>query len=141
MTREGGYLIGRIHLEGNRLLKKIMQKHNISSFTSEQGKILYQLWKENGLTPTELASRTGLALNTLSKMLQTMEVQGLVERQGVLRDKRSKRIILTELGIEVKKDAQAISKEMVDQMYKGFSSEEIDLFENQLRRILQNFQK
>lgn len=141
MDREGGYLIGRIHLEGNRLLNKLLQDHHVNSFTSEQGKILYQLWKEDGLTPTDLASRTGLALNTLSKMLQTMEGQGLVKRQAIVGDKRRKKIVLAELGRQAKDDSQRISQIMIDQIYKGFSSEEIEVFENQLRRILENLKK
>lgn len=141
MDKEGGYLIGRIHLEGNRLLNKLLQDHHVNSFTSEQGKILYQLWKEDGLTLTELASRTGLALNTLSKMVQTMEKQGLIEKQAILGDKRRKQIILAKLGRQAKEDSQEISKMMIDQMYKGFSSKEIEVFENQLRRILKNFKK
>lgn len=141
MNREGGYLIGRIHLLSNRLLNRLLQENNVTSFNSEQGKILYPLWKEDGVTVTELATRTGLALNTLSKMLQTMEQQMLIERRVTAEDKRSKRIFLAELGQQAKAESEKLSNIMTDCIYDGFSDEEIVQFEEQLKRLLNNLQQ
>lgn len=141
LDREIGYLIGRIHLLSNRLLNRLLQEHNITSFNSEQGKILYQLWKNDGITMSDLATNTGLALNTLSKMLQTMEQQHLVERRVKDGDKRSKRIFLTPLSKQAQTDSAIISQMMTSKAYHGFSESEILHFEAQLRRILSNLEK
>jgi DNA-binding MarR family transcriptional regulator len=60
--------------------------------------ILRELWREDGMTPGQIARRLGLATPTVTKMTSRMEAAGLVMRQPHPTDRRLVRIALTERG-------------------------------------------
>ena len=73
MKVEGGYLIGRAKFLSGRKLNKLFSEYGLTEFNGEQGKILYSLWKKDGISSTEISLDTGLAINTLTNMLDKME--------------------------------------------------------------------
>ncbi len=139
MKIEGGYLIGRIKLLSGRVLNRLLQEQGLTEFNGEQGKILYSLWKKDGLSISQLADNTGLAMNSLSNMLKYMEKQGLLQRKACARDKRKKLIFLSEKGRSLEDKTIAINKEMSEIFYKGFRADEIEACEQALYRIAANF--
>ena len=64
-----GFYIGKIHRLSNRLMNRILLDQEIQDFNGEQGRILHALWQQDRLSQTQLANKTGLTLNTLTKML------------------------------------------------------------------------
>lgn len=60
--------------------------------------ILRELWREDGLTPGQIAGRLDLATPTVTKMTSRMEAAGLVERRPHPSDRRLVRIHLTGRG-------------------------------------------
>jgi MarR family transcriptional regulator, organic hydroperoxide resistance regulator len=60
--------------------------------------ILRELWREDGLTPGQIARRLDLATPTVTKMANRMEAAGLVERRPHPTDRRLVRIQLTDRG-------------------------------------------
>ena len=60
--------------------------------------ILRQLWREDGLTPGQIARRLDLATPTVTKMTTRMAAAGLVARGPHPTDRRLVRINLTERG-------------------------------------------
>lgn len=113
----------------------------ITTFNSEQGKLLYVLWREDGITVSALAEATDLALNTVSRMLLTMEQNGLVQRVPDADDRRIKRVFLTEKGRAAQQDALPISQAMENRLFEGFSNDELNQLETLLRRLVANSQK
>ena len=75
-----GFYIGKIHRLSNRLMNRILLDQEIQDFNGEQGRILHALWQQDRLSQTQLANKTGLTLNTLTKMLERMIEMNLVER-------------------------------------------------------------
>ena len=67
LEREGFFLIARIKQVGDRILKRIIAKKNIDMFNGAQGRILYVLWKRDGIPIKELAKQTGLAMSSLTR--------------------------------------------------------------------------
>jgi len=63
-----------------------------------QQHILRVLWKEDCLTPGEIARRLDLTTATISKMTSRMQATGLVERRPHATDGRLVRVCLTERG-------------------------------------------
>ena len=90
MKIEGGYLIGRIKYLSGRRLNKLFSESGLSEFNGEQGKILYQLWNKDGISSKDIAAKTGLAINTLTNMLDKMEASDLIFRIQCDKDKRKK---------------------------------------------------
>ena len=121
-----------------QILNSLFVENGLNEFTGEQGKILYFLWKDDGIPSTEIARKTGLAVNTLTNMLDKMEKSGLIYRKESEKDKRKKLVFLTKEGKRLESKSNYASERMNEIFYRGFSGEEIELFEKQLKRIIDN---
>ena len=141
VMRDGSYLIGHIKLLSGRILNRLFIKNGFKEFNGEQGKILYALWKEDGISTTSLSKRTGLANNSLTKMLDLMEEKGLIRREFCDKDKRKKLICITDKGRNLEKKTAEINAKMEEVFYRGFSDKEIERFEEDLKRILDNLNR
>ena len=141
MERQGGFLITRIKQVGGRIFERILAQKNIDAFNGAQGRILYVLWQEDGIPISELSRETGLAMTTLTGMLDRMETSGLVRRDRGDTDRRKILIFLTERAKALKDDYDEVTKEIGDIYYKGFSEQEIRQFEAYLRRVLENLEE
>ena len=140
MNTQGGYLISRIHQVGGRLFDRLLSEANIDAFNGAQGRILYVLWQEDGVSISEIAQRTGLANTTLTSMLDRMTEAGLICREPVPGDRRRQHIVLTERARALKADYERISQRMNDLYYAGFTEEEYAQLEGYLLRILSNLE-
>lgn len=136
-----GFYIGKIHRLSNRLMNHILLERRIQAFNGEQGRILHALWQKNYQSQTELSEQTGLTLNTLTKMIDRMISMNLVERCSYEEDKRKKMVCLTGYAKGLQDEYNAISKEIIEIFYSGFSDLEIDEFETYLERIVANLTK
>jgi DNA-binding MarR family transcriptional regulator len=96
------------------------------------------LWEKDGIPITELAQKTRLEKSTLTSMLDRLEQAGLIAREFSKEDRRKIHIHRTKKDLDFQKAYLAISTEMTDLFYKGFSEKEIDDFELKLQRILGN---
>ena len=141
MKIEGGYLIGRIKYLSGRRLNKLFSESGLSEFNGEQGKILYQLWNKDGISSKDIAAKTGLAINTLTNMLDKMEASDLIFRIQCDKDKRKKYIFLTPKGKALEDKSQTATEKMNEIFYSGFNSCEIEIFESYLKRIIANLEE
>ncbi|MBR0310833.1 MAG: MarR family transcriptional regulator [Oscillospiraceae bacterium] len=141
MNRQGGFLISQIKQVGGRVFDRILSDKNIDAFNGAQGRILYILWQGDGVPISKLSKETGLAMNTLTSMLDRMEAAGLVRRDRGDHDRRKILIYLTDEAKALEQDYNAVTAEIESIYYKGFSSEEIDALEGYLRRVLTNVEE
>ena len=141
MQRLGGFLITKIKQLHSRALAQCISDKGIDAFSGEQGKILFVLWRKDKITQKELATETGLAKNTITVMLEKMEKNNLIKRITDENDKRKSLVILTEHAKSLKKLFDKISDKMLKKVYKGFSEEEIDKYEEYLHRIIKNLEE
>ena len=140
MKIEGGHLIGRAKFLSGRKLNKLFSEYGLTEFNGEQGKILYYLWKKDGLSSTSISLKTGLAINTLTNMLDKMEKEDLIYRKQSTKDKRKKNVFLTDKGKFLESKSKIVTDKMDEIFYKGFSESEIEMFENMLRKIIVNME-
>ena len=138
LEREGFFLIARIKQVGDRALERIMIKKNIDIFNGAQGRILYVLWKRDGIPIKELSKQTGLAMSSLTTMLNRMEAAGLIHRQHGEKDRREILIFLTETSRTLELNYKIMMHEINSVYYRDFDMWDIMIFENYLRRILEN---
>ncbi|MDR0949966.1 MAG: MarR family transcriptional regulator [Lachnospiraceae bacterium] len=135
---EGGYLITQIKQIGSRIFERLLADAGVDAFNGPQGRILYVLWQADNIPIVELARKSGLAKTTLTSMLDRMEESGLIERIFDRVDRRQIRISLTATARALRNEYNQVSATMNEIYFKGFTEEEIILFENTLRRILDN---
>ena len=141
MQRLGGFLITKLKQLQSRALAQCISEQGIDAFSGEQGKILFVLWQKDKISQKELADETGLAKNTITAMLKKMEINNLIRRIADENDKRKSLVILTEHAKSLKKCSDKILDKMLKKMYKDFSEEEINKFEEYLHRIIKNFEE
>ncbi len=140
MDTKGGYLISRIKQTGTRLFDRMLAEADIDAFNGAQGRILYVLWQQDGVSISHLSSQTSLANTTLTSMLDRMEAAGLIKRQPSPNDRRACLIALTDKARSLKADYDRISQQMNELYYQGFTEDEIRQFEGYLQRILNNLE-
>ncbi len=138
--REGGNLVAQIHQIGGRVFGRILKAHGVDELNPAQGRIIYELWKEEGISQAELASRTRLDKSTLALMLGRLERQGQLRRERDASDARRRIVRLTARNRAMHGAYARASKRMTALFYRGMGKEEIDAFEATLRRVLRNLE-
>jgi DNA-binding MarR family transcriptional regulator len=141
IQRQGGFLIAKIHQVSGRIFAKILKKAGISEINPAQGRILFALWKKDEIPITKLARKTLLSKSTLTSMLDRLEEAGFIIRIPSKKDRRTILIKRTEKDKRFESKYVQVSDEMTNLFYKGFASEEIDTFEEYLKRVLANLTK
>ena len=140
-TGEGGLLVAQVHQLSGRVFSRILREHGIEELNPAQGRIIYALWKEDGLSQTELAARTKLDKSTLALMLARLEEAGQVRRKPDPEDARLRRVFLTAKNRRLHEDYRMASEAMLSVYYRGLGPEEISVFEDTLRRIIGNLEE
>ena len=140
MRTNGGFQISKIKQLGDRVFEKILTAQGIEASNGAQGRILYVLWQEDGVPIKTISEKCGLAITSLTTMLERMERSGLIIRRQDSGDKRKTLIFLTDKAKALKKDYDSISDKMSKIFYQGFTEDEIRIFEDYLERIRLNLE-
>lgn len=138
--RYGGFLVTRIKQVSGRVLERILANKGIDAFNGAQGRILFVLWQGDGVPISELSRATGLAMTSLTSMLDRMEASGLIRRERTSKDRRKVLISLTDEARALEKDYNEVSDEMNEIFYAGFSEAEAEQLDGYLRRVLANIE-
>lgn len=137
----GGFLITKIKQIQGRIFGQIMAKSGIDELNGAQGRILHVLWDHDDIPISELAHRTGLAKTTLTSMLDRLEAAAYLRRAFDEHDRRRINIQLTDRAHAMKSQYDAVSHQMSEIFYDGFSDTEIAEFEAYLERVLANLSR
>ncbi len=135
--RQAGFLMAKIRQVAGRLVERILKEYNIE-INSAQGRIMFALWQADGISISELVKKTQLKKSTLTSMLDRLENMGYVRRQRCKKDRRKILIKRTNKDKTLENRYVELSGEITKLFYKGFSKTEIDRFENDLKKILDN---
>lgn len=138
--REGGSLIAQAHRLAGRVFARVLKERGEDELNPAQGRILYELWKEDGLQQGELARRTKLDKSSLALALDRMEAEGRVRRERAEGDARSRTIHCSAATKRMKGAYDAASAEMIAIFYAGMGAREIDAFESGLRKVIANLE-
>lgn len=141
MKTNGGFLVTKIKQLGDRIFERILAEKNIDAFNGAQGRILYVLWQEDGVPIKIISEKSGLAITSLTTMLERMEKNGLISRKTDEADKRKTLLFLTDKAKELKEAYDSVSNEMGNIYYRDFTDKEILQFEESLNRIRVNLEE
>jgi len=135
--RQAGFLMAKIRQVSGRIFERILKDCNIE-INSAQGRIMFALWQEDGISINELAKKTQLKKSTLTSMLDRLEGMGYIRRQRCRKDRRKILIKRTSKDKNLEAEYVKLSQEHTKLFFRGFSKEQIDRFEADLKRILSN---
>jgi len=141
MRINGGFQVSKIKQLGDRIFEKILAERGIEAFNGAQGRILYVLFQQDGVPIKTVSEKCGLAITSLTTMLERMEKSGLIVRKQDDADKRKTLLYLTDKARELEQDYIALSEEMGDIYYQGFTKKEVQEAEEYLDRIRLNLER
>jgi DNA-binding MarR family transcriptional regulator len=103
-----------------------------------QDMFLWQLWRQDGLTQSQMVERMCVQPPTVSKMLDRLEKAGLVERRPDAEDNRTARVYLTEQGHRSQRAVRDIWTNVEQRMTEGLSVEERIVLRRLLMHVHEN---
>ena len=106
--------------------------------TIEQWSILYHLWKEDCLSQQELCNRTFRDKPSITRLIDNLEKQKLVNRVSSADDKRINLVCLTDTAKELQDTTLRIANETMDEALIGVSRDEIEMVKNVLQKVYDN---
>lgn len=140
METKGGFYISQIKQLQDRIFERMLSENGIE-ISGGQGRILFVLWKKDYLTISEISEQTSLAKNTVSVVVDGMVRKGIVERETNPSNRRQTIISLTDYAQSMREQYEAVSQQMNQLFYQGFSEREQKEFESFLARILKTLTK
>ena len=113
-------------------------KENNFDITTEQWRILLDLWREDGQTQNNLAESTGKDEPSVSRIINTMEKHDLVQRTRHPHDRRTNLIYLTEAGKNLKEGLISMGRKTNTQTTEGIDLEELTICIRVLDKVIKN---
>ena len=108
--------------------------------TRSQWSVLAYLSREsnNGTMQVDLARDMDVGKVTIGGLIDRLESSGHVERRLDARDRRARRIFITEKGFETIRQMQTVGAELNDRVLEGVSERDLKITEKTLARVKEN---
>lgn len=107
-------------------------------FTRSQWWVLTHLYRNDGVTQSELAESLEIEKATLGRLLDRLESKGWVRRENHAGDRRAKRVFLTDEVEPVMKTMRAAAAELRSFALSGLSADDQERFVNTLLCVKSN---
>lgn len=125
-----------------RLMKRNFDRRAKShGLTSSRWQVLWILNKDQGMKQAELAERMDVAPISLTRQIDLLEAEGLVERRQDPQDRRCFRVFLTKAAEPVLKTLRSLAHDTRGQALAGISADEQRLLLNLLSRVRENLSR
>jgi MarR family transcriptional regulator for hemolysin len=92
-------------------------------------------------TQRELAQSVGVEGPTLARLLDSLESQGLVQRQSVLEDRRAKKIVLCPPARPLIEQIETIANQLRRELFEGVDEADLKICMRVHGHILANLEK
>lgn len=106
--------------------------------TIEQWSLLYHLWKEDGLSQQELCNRTFRDKPSVTRLVDNLEKQQLVQRVADKNDRRINLVCLTEAAREIQQLTVDLANQTMDEALINISKAEIETVKKVLQQVYDN---
>ena len=100
--------------------------------------VLRCLWRDDGLSPGEIARRLGIATPTVTRAATRMEATGLLRREPHPSDRRLVRLRLTDRGRELEKVIDEQTNQLTERALATLSAAERESLVRALHEIRRN---
>jgi len=96
---------------------------------------------EDAPTQRELAQSVGVEGPTLARLLDSLETQGLVQRQSVMEDRRAKKIVLRAPALPLIEQIETIATQLRLELFDGVDEADLKVCMRVHGHILGNLEK
>lgn len=105
-----------------------------------QGMLLKFLSAYDGMTHSEIAERLEISPAAVTKVIRRLEEQNYLKRQPDPKDDRISRVYIEPEGRKIADDIHRKFGQLDEQMFQGFSEEELEILFGYLLRMQSNLQ-
>lgn len=105
-----------LYSAGNALVRAYRPLLESYDLTFPQYLVMQTLWRESGLSQTQLSQATKLDMGTLTPIIKRLEAKQLIHRQACKDDERKKYIYVTAEGEAIKQQALALKQTLLDKV-------------------------
>ncbi len=116
-----------------RIFAGVKAGRDFDDLRAAHGNAMEQLELEDGLRLTEMATRAGIAVQSMGELVDDLESKGYLERRPDPTDRRAKRIHLTKRGRKNARIAKHVTAAVEDHLAELLGQQHYQ----QLRRSLQ----
>ena len=134
-----GYLMNRTGLRMKLVLQKTFNENGYS-LTAEHWGILQKLYERDNLTQVELATLLSKDKPNITRIIDVMEKNNLVQRKAAPNDRRKYLISPTAYAKNIKKDLFSIARTIKKRAYQGLSASDLARLRTQLNHIFANLE-
>lgn len=132
-----GRILGTAHTAMFRHLSKLMKEQGLP-ITPEQFSVLSYLWQKDGMQQSELALCTNRNRANVTRIIDILEREGIVERRDDDNDRRIFRIYLTKKGKSLREETAKCAAQSIKDSLKGLTKSEIEVCTQVLLKIMDN---
>jgi DNA-binding MarR family transcriptional regulator len=132
-----GRVLGVAYTSVYRQLGKYLNDKELP-ITPDQFRLLTHLWLHDGCSQQELAIGTNRDRANVTRIVDILEREGIVERRDHETDRRVFRIFLTKKGKALEKEAAHCAQMAIKDALKGISKEEVEICMAVLKKTIAN---
>jgi DNA-binding MarR family transcriptional regulator len=132
-----GFWIHRVLAASRAEMYRRFREHG-EDVTPEQWAVLLRLWEQDGVSQSDLSKATFRDSPTMSRIIDSMEKRGLVERKVDIWDARSRKIHLTQRGRAIQKKLVPVAEEIVERMTHGIDRRALETTREALKKMFSN---
>ncbi|SHE84786.1 MarR family winged helix-turn-helix transcriptional regulator [Dysgonomonas macrotermitis] len=131
---------GKVSMAINRKMYRNFRKEGID-ITPEQWTVLSFLWRQDGVSQQKLCDATFKDKPSMTRLVDNLVKQGLVERRTTPVDRRSNLIFLTNKGNSIKDKANLAVNDAMKYAFAGIDEEGLNQVRTMLKIVFNNIQE
>ena len=122
------------------IARRLQKKFNQAglNLTIEQWSVLYQLWKEDGISQQQLCNATFRDKPSITRLVDNLEKLKLVKRIASKNDRRINMILLTEDAKKLQEQAMELATQTLNEALDSVPADRIDICKEVLQIVYDN---
>lgn len=129
------YWLSQVHGRYTIAIEKALKKVNLDI---PRWRILFTLKEEGTCSVSQISVHAIAKLPTVTKIIQRMKQDGLVDTRVRSDDGRVTEVVLTEKGMQAVEDIRGATKELFKQSFKGMTEAKIKRLNKLLEELFHN---
>lgn len=134
LTKEIVVYLNLVECKVKQYTARLLRDNGIN-LTPEQFLTIDILWNQGPMSQTALSDAMHKDKNSITKLIDALEVKGLVERRRDPGDRRSNTIVLTEKAERMKGETKQFGVSMLDSILTHIDEDELRAFLGTLKKI------
>lgn len=131
------FITGKASTAIARRMQKNFKQAGVD-ITIEQWSVLYHLWKEDGLSQQELCNRTFRDKPSITRLIDNLEKQHLVQRVASPTDRRINLVQLTDTAKDLQQITIDLANQTMAEALVGVDKKDIETVKSVFQKVYDN---